>query len=79
MAADTSASSHAQHAGAPSVDGVSAGPDFSAILAGRFMIPAKEAVQLLDRHHLTTKQLLQALIAPAAALARPPISGFHVG
>lgn len=54
-------------------------PDLTAALGGRFMIPAKEAAELRREHGLTEQQLLQALIEPAAALARPPISNFHVG
>lgn len=48
-------------------------------LAGRFLLPADEVQSLQQRHGLTAAQLLTALIPEAAALARPPISNFHVG
>lgn len=58
---------------------VATGPDLTAALGGRFMIPAQEAAELRREHGFTEQQLLQALIEPAAALARPPVSNFHVG
>ncbi|GLC36867.1 hypothetical protein PLESTB_000184200 [Pleodorina starrii] len=48
-------------------------------LKGRFMIPAAEVRQLLDTSGDTLEEMLFSLIKPASKLARPPISGYHVG
>ncbi|PNH02207.1 Cytidine deaminase [Tetrabaena socialis] len=48
-------------------------------LKGRFRIPAPEVTQLLESSGLSLEELLFSLIGPASQLARPPISGFHVG
>lgn len=56
-----------------------AAADLRVALAGRFVIPAAEVAELRRRHGLSEAELLQALIEPAAAQARPPISKFHVG
>eukprot|EP00873_Tetraselmis_striata_P016245 jgi/Tetstr1/436509/TSEL_025335.t1 len=49
------------------------------IAAGRFMLPAAEAEALAAAEGLTDDELLLALVGPAASLARPPVSAFHVG
>lgn len=48
-------------------------------LAGRFMLAGDQVVALRRQHGHSEAQLLTALIPAAAALARPPISRFHVG
>ncbi|VVA10373.1 PREDICTED: cytidine [Prunus dulcis] len=45
----------------------------------RFVIEASEAESMAKRSNLTVLQLLPSLVKPAQALARPPISKFHVG
>lgn len=73
-------SNGAAHARPPAEDAApAAAPDLAKALNGRFMIPAEEAAELRRAHGMSEEQLLQALIAPAAALARPPISNYHVG
>jgi cytidine deaminase len=49
------------------------------ILGGKFVLEAAAVQALLAEHSLTEEQLLAELIMPAAELARPPISSFHVG
>lgn len=48
-------------------------------LEGKFVLPASRVEELKDEFGVTTDELLRALITPASALARPPISSFHVG
>uniref|UniRef100_A0A7S2QT29 Uncharacterized protein n=1 Tax=Chlamydomonas chlamydogama TaxID=225041 RepID=A0A7S2QT29_9CHLO len=48
-------------------------------LRGRFVIPAEEVKQLVAQQGGSVEELLFSLIKPAALLARPPISGYHVG
>ena len=58
-----------------------AGPDTS-LLRGRFKIPADEVQRALASQQFGSSRmedLLFALIQPAASLARPPVSGYHVG
>ncbi|XP_068338937.1 cytidine deaminase 1-like [Pyrus communis] len=45
----------------------------------RFVIEASEAESMAKQSNLTVLQLLPSLVKPAQALARPPISKFHVG
>lgn len=47
--------------------------------ADRFHIPATEVQSILDDQQITRAQLLHCLVTPSSALARPPISNFHVG
>ena len=49
------------------------------MLAGRFHIPAAEVAQWSAQRCQAIEELIHALIAPAAALARPAVSSFHVG
>ncbi|GAX75082.1 hypothetical protein CEUSTIGMA_g2526.t1 [Chlamydomonas eustigma] len=49
------------------------------LLQGRFMIPAQEVSTLVTANHMRVEELLSSLIKPASHLARPPISGYHVG
>eukprot|EP00887_Chlorella_sp_A99_P005443 scaffold1.g5443.t1 len=49
------------------------------VLGGKFRLEAEEVARLQRELGLSEEQLLLELIAPAAALARPPISAFHVG
>lgn len=83
MTASSSDASHDLHLAAEAAAAPAAAPEAAAdltdVLAGRFMIPAAEAAELRRAHGLTEQQLLQALIVPAAKLARPPISNYHVG
>lgn len=43
------------------------------------MLPADEAKELMARSGLSVEEWLYTLITPASRLARPPISGYHVG
>lgn len=43
------------------------------------MLPASRVEELKEEFDISTDDLLRALITPASALARPPISSFHVG
>lgn len=43
------------------------------------MLPASRVEELKEEFNVSTDDLLRALITPASALARPPISSFHVG
>ncbi|GAV68317.1 dCMP_cyt_deam_1 domain-containing protein/dCMP_cyt_deam_2 domain-containing protein [Cephalotus follicularis] len=46
----------------------------------KFLLEASEAETLAHKSgHTTVLQVLPSLVAPAQALARPPISNFHVG
>ena len=49
------------------------------VLGGKFRLEAAEVTRLQAELALTEDQLLAHLIKPAASLARPPISSFHVG
>lgn len=51
----------------------------AAALGGRFRVPADEVARLLVEHGVGENELLDALITPASALARTPISSFNVG
>ncbi|PNW73736.1 hypothetical protein CHLRE_13g570550v5 [Chlamydomonas reinhardtii] len=52
----------------------------SSPLKGRFVLPAAEWQQLLASHPgKSPEEVLFSLITPASKLARPPISGYHVG
>ena len=48
-------------------------------LNGKFVVPAERASQLQEELGMTSDELIKSLITPASALARPPISTFHVG
>lgn len=48
-------------------------------LQGRFVIPAHEVANHLAASSMTMQQFLSSLIKPASQLARPPVSGYHVG
>lgn len=48
-------------------------------LDGKFVVPAKRVAQLKEELGMTSDELIKSLITPASALARPPISTFHVG
>ena len=45
----------------------------------KFMLEPEEVAALQEQHGLPIKALMQALVAPAALLARPPTSAFPVG
>lgn len=47
--------------------------------AKRFRIPAAEVQRLLEQHSCSREELLQGMVQPCSALARPPISQFNVG
>lgn len=49
------------------------------ILGGKFRLEPAAVQQLMAEHGLGEEELLTQLITPAAELARPPISSFHVG
>lgn len=53
--------------------------DLSIGLDGSFVLPAARVEELKEEFGINTDDLLRALITPASALARPPISSFHVG
>ncbi|KAG1668590.1 hypothetical protein FOA52_007325 [Chlamydomonas sp. UWO 241] len=57
----------------------SGAPAASCPLKGRFMLPALEVAQLMQASGQTMDQFLASLIKPASMLARPPVSGYHVG
>lgn len=63
---------------APSASPASREALMTSALKGRFRIPPEEASQLLKAHP-DTHGFLMSLVQPASALARPPISKFHVG
>eukprot|EP00889_Picochlorum_renovo_P007751 jgi/Picre1/34781/NNA_002247.t1 len=44
-----------------------------------FVVPAERVAQLKEELGITSDELIKSLITPASALARPPISTFHVG
>jgi hypothetical protein len=44
-----------------------------------FCIPAAAVQQLLETSGVSMDTLLLAFLEPASALARPPISSYHVG
>jgi len=46
---------------------------------GRFVLEASEVKTLLEENDMDIDTLLQALVAPAATLALPYLSGFYVG
>lgn len=48
-------------------------------LNGKFVVPAERVAQLKEELDMTSDELIKSLITPASALARPPISTFHVG
>lgn len=48
-------------------------------LRGRYSIPAKEVRKHLERIGQSMDEFLLSLIQPASRLAKPPVSGFHVG
>lgn len=45
----------------------------------KFMLEPEEVAALQQKHNLSIEALMQALVAPAALLARPPTSAFPVG
>ncbi|KAK9805228.1 hypothetical protein WJX72_007282 [[Myrmecia] bisecta] len=45
----------------------------------KFWLEPEEVLAMRTQHGLSEDELLQMLITPAATLARPPISSFHVG
>lgn len=45
----------------------------------QFRIAPDEVKQLMLHHEQTAEQVLTSLVKSAAELARPPISGYHVG
>ncbi len=45
----------------------------------KFMLEPEEVAALQEQHGLSVEALMQALVAPAALLARPPTSAFPVG
>lgn len=49
------------------------------MMNGRFVIPAEEVSELIKRRNVSIDAILTHLIQPASALARPPISKYHVG
>ena len=49
------------------------------ILEGKFRVAPEEVAALQAQHGVGEEELLARLIGPAAELARPPISSFHVG
>lgn len=49
------------------------------VLGGQFQLEPAAVQALLKEHSLTEDQLLAELLKPAAELARPPISSYHVG
>lgn len=49
------------------------------VLGGQFRLEPAAVQALLAEHSLTEEQLLAELLKPAAELARPPISSYHVG
>ncbi|GMH39076.1 hypothetical protein BSKO_06974 [Bryopsis sp. KO-2023] len=51
----------------------------SPISSGSYYVSPAEVKGLMSSNKLSGEQLLRALIEPAGNLARPPISGFHVG
>jgi len=53
--------------------------DLSVGLDGSFVLPGSRVEELKKEFGIDTDELLRALITPASALARPPISSFHVG
>ena len=46
---------------------------------GRFVLEVREVEALLKENGMDMDTLLQALVAPAATLALPYLSGFYVG
>ena len=55
-------------------------PDHASdLLRGRFVIPAEEVQRALSSSSMRMEDLLMSLIQPASRLARPPVSGYHVG
>ena len=64
-------------------DSMSNSTFFASDLQGMFVIPAADAQQLLASKHISNDAELHgyllSLVEPASALARPPISKFHVG
>ena len=49
------------------------------VLDGKFVLSPSKVTELQYDLGLDTDGLLKAMISPASALARPPISSFHVG
>lgn len=45
----------------------------------KFALAPDEVETLRLQHNLSTKQLLVKLVKAGGAMARPPISGYHVG
>ncbi len=49
------------------------------VLGGQFWLEPAAVQALMAEHSLSEEQLLAELLKPAAELARPPISSYHVG
>ncbi len=49
------------------------------VLDDQFVLSADKVAELQEQFGMTIDELLVAMITPASAMARPPISSFHVG
>jgi len=49
------------------------------VLDDQFVLSADKVAELQEKFGMTIDELLIAMITPASAMARPPISSFHVG
>lgn len=54
-------------------------PVQSDVILPRFHVPAEEATALMEKLGCSRKELLKSMLKPSSALARAPISSFHVG